>query len=51
MDIEGAEFAVLRHLIATGTITRIRRLYVEGRDCKARLSGSVWKRSSGIRMP
>lgn len=29
MDIEGTEFPVLRHLITTGTISRIRRLYVE----------------------
>jgi FkbM family methyltransferase len=29
MDIEGAEFEVLRHLIKTGTITRINKLYVE----------------------
>lgn len=29
LDIEGAEFAVLRKLIATGTIRKIKRLYVE----------------------
>jgi FkbM family methyltransferase len=29
MDIEGSEFAVLRHMIREGTITRINELYVE----------------------
>lgn len=29
MDIEGAEFQVLRHMIKEGTITKIKELYVE----------------------
>jgi len=29
MDIEGAEFQVLRHMIKEGTITRIKEMYVE----------------------
>lgn len=29
MDIEGAEFQVLRHMIAEGTITRLKEIYVE----------------------
>jgi FkbM family methyltransferase len=29
LDVEGAEFAILRHLIERGTIGRIRRLYIE----------------------
>ncbi len=32
MDIEGAEFAVLRHLIKSQTISRIRRLFIEWHD-------------------
>jgi FkbM family methyltransferase len=29
MDIEGAEFAVLRHMIEEGTITKIKEIYIE----------------------
>lgn len=29
LDIEGSEFAVLRHLIRTGSMKRIRELYCE----------------------
>jgi FkbM family methyltransferase len=29
MDIEGAEFQVLRHMIKEGTITKIKKMYVE----------------------
>jgi len=29
MDIEGAEFQVLRHMIEEGTIKRIKKIYVE----------------------
>jgi hypothetical protein len=29
MDIEGAEFSVLRHLINEGTINRLNKIYVE----------------------
>jgi|GEM_PF-1120214 len=32
MDIEGAEFAVLRHLVNSGAICRINRLFVEWHD-------------------
>lgn len=32
MDVEGAEFAILRHLIRRGVIGRVRKLYVEWHD-------------------
>ena len=34
LDIEGAEFAVLQDLLATGAIARVRRLFVEWHDHK-----------------
>lgn len=34
MDIEGAEVAVLEHLIATGTIRRVRRAFIETHEKK-----------------
>lgn len=43
MDIEGAEFPVLEHLIATGTDVYINKLYVETHENKVREYTGIYR--------
>jgi FkbM family methyltransferase len=44
MDIEGAEFAVLRHMIQEGTITRIKEIYIEFHEVRMKNESVITKK-------